>query len=135
MIGQTHLTHSGQNYFVSPLHRMVNATADKCVWTIPVPEEIDCFATAINNTWFINDKCWGIGPVLSKNNLPVLGVNYESKDLSIAKFVQGAGQWHGYPADVNRRPHDRPHPVVLETWVANDIISKPYRARIQGGRI
>lgn len=135
MIGKIHNPPCGQVYFVSPLHRMAKATVDKSVWIISVPEEIACFNNTITQTWYVADTAWGILLGGAKNNLDPLGINYEESELSIAKFVQGAGQWHGYPADVNRNPHDRPHPDVLDSWIANNLISKPFRARIQGGRI
>lgn len=134
MIGQVHAVSCGEHYYISPYHRQANPTNDKCIWTIPCPEELQCFDDAISNTWVVADKAWGIRSS-GLDNFNELGINYERSALTIAKFIKGAGNWHGYPADVNRRPQDRPNPEVLDKWRANNYISKPFRARIQGGRI
>ncbi len=133
MVGETHSTTSGQLYFVSPYHRG-HPTVDKCIWTIGVHEEIETFDVAIQNAWKADDIAWGVRHY-SKNSFSEIGINYGKELLFIAKFVFNQGVWHGYPADVNKRPNDRPKPNILSDWISRDIISKPFRSRIQGGKL
>jgi hypothetical protein len=134
MIGKTVQLQCGESYFFSPVHRQSHPTNDKCIWTIDIPEEIACFNSAFIKTWYEEGSGWGIR-FISKNNFEEVGINYENRPLYIAKFIQDSGVWHGYPADINKRPHDRPSPIILDRWLENNIISKPYRSRIQGGRL
>jgi hypothetical protein len=133
MIGLTHNTPCGQAYFVSPAHRG-RADEHKSVWLIEPVEEIACFDNAYTRLWYAGLKGWGIDSQ-GLNQLRVIGTNIRRDSLKIAKFTHDSGQWHGYPADVNRKPQDRPLPEVLSRWVNDGVISKPFMARIQGGRL
>jgi len=133
MVGLTHNTSSGQIYFVSPAHRG-RADEHKSIWVIEPTEEIACFDNAYTCLWYAGDKSWGLR-IQGLNQLEIIGTNISRDSLRIAKFTYDSGQWHGYPADVNRKPKDRPAPAILAKWVSDGLISKPFMARIQGGRL
>lgn len=134
MVGQTHTVPCGLAYFISPAHRASAATVHKSVWNITFQEELDCFDLSQQHLWIVGDTGWGVLH-MGLNHFQILGVNFRNQNLVFAKFIGGNPAWHGYPADVNNRPQDRPDPQILDQWMQHNIISKPFRARIQGGRI
>jgi len=124
----------GQLYIVSPKHRKTYATEDASVWLVDSDAEMNCFNEAFTSNWTDDGFAWGL---ISEglNRLAILGKNYQDYGLRIAKFRSDAVNWHGYPADNNNRPQDRPRPVILDAWSHNGLISKSLRSRIQGGRL
>jgi hypothetical protein len=124
----------GQQYVVSPKHRKSIATADASVWRIHQNDELSCFDTAYTQNWHVGGIAWGI-IANGIDGLSILGESFRRHELKIAKFRQDASLWHGYPADNNYRPQDRPKPFVLELWINGGLISKALRSRIQGGRL
>lgn len=123
------------NYTPNPQHRNSSFSAQKSQWTITVPEEIDCFRTAIGASWFGNDCYWGF--CLDQSSLRPVGIAPPpySCPVHFAKFVGDTLQnWHGYPVAHWVAPWDKPPQGILKGWASNGFITKPQFARILRGK-
>jgi len=124
----------GQRYIISPKHRKTRPTADASVWRIHQNDEMSCFDLAYSQNWHRDGIGWGIISH-GRDHLLTLGESFRNHELKIAKFRADAALWHGYPADNNFRPQDRPVPFILDLWHNSGLISKALRSRIQGGKL
>ena len=123
----------GCRYFFHGHHRSRRRT-HKSQWTITMPQELDCFTTALCNQWTNNDQGWGVR--IENMRMIELGRNAHGEPLSIAKFQDAAspGMWHGYPADYARNIQDRPNVGILISWREMGIIHKHQIAKVRAGK-
>ncbi len=110
-------------------------TKHKTVWTVGLPEEVDCFRRSSEEGWLLNSTGSGLIQ-LANGRLATLGVNSHREDLKLARFVSPVplGTWHGYPADYRRKPQDRPPITILSNWRLAAIIEKHQMAKIRRGQ-
>lgn len=120
-------------YAPNPVHR--NRTAGKSQWRVPESTELGVFRHAVNEGWMLPDCGWGV--LRHSGRLRYLGVarDHETR-LFVAKFVDHArsGRWHGYPADHQRNPSDRPDPKVAARWLRDDIVPGPKLRKVLQGQ-
>jgi len=132
--GQYKVTINGKtrSYIINIAHRRKRGQKSK--WTIAEKTEVQCFETACSQFWMLEAKGWGL--LLNGNIVQVLGVTKNVFPSKIAKFVDSNedGIWHGYPADYQRNPQDRPDISILKRWMEQDIISVPTMRKIRGGQ-
>lgn len=121
------------SYLISKKHRG-NPTRDISVWSIVFEAEIECFTSCYTNGWFFETQGWSF--LLSdQGGLTTLGHNLRNNDLVIAKFTEDQNCWHGYPADIRNKPHDKPLPSILQVWRNAALITKTTMARIKMGQL
>jgi len=117
-------------YFISPLHR-TNRNPDKSKWSISTTDELKCFKNTYLNSWFLEDKGWGL--ILdSDNNIMILGHTSSNERSQIARFENGNRNnvWHGYPWD-RKENKDKPAESILKIWVSKGYIDKSKMAKIR----
>lgn len=121
------------NYIISSQHRRTG-NPNKSIWIISFDEEVNCFIQALNANWRKGTEAWGIK--VFGETLQVLGLNYENRELKLAKFVDGThtNVWHGYPADYMNRAQDRPATNILKVWVDNGYLTKAKMSKIRLGQ-
>jgi hypothetical protein len=121
-------------YKIRSVHRR-RGNPEKCIWTITMEEEVDCFQDSANNKWLEDRKGWGL-KVNSERRLSEIGISDQQEILKIAKFVDSSstGEWHGYPADYCRRNQDKPSTRVLMDWKKRGLISKTNINKIKQGK-
>ena len=119
------------SYKVRSVHRR-HGNTNKCIWTISIEEEVDCFKDSAFKNWLENKEGWGL-KINAKGGLEQVGVSEINEGLKIAKFVDSNSttEWHGYPADYCRRNKDRPSLKVLKDWMDKKIISKTQMSKIK----
>jgi len=124
-------------YQAHPHHRSQQFASQKSQWIISIPEEMNCYASSVNNNW----HCFGAGTYYGlhlQGVIPVpLGTTKlpEAHQVHIAKFVSNNGtDWHGYPAAHWLSPYDKPDDVVLRRWFDMGFISMPKFRKIHGGK-
>ncbi len=120
------------SYKVRSVHRRKGNT-NKCIWTISIEEEVECFKDSALKKWLENKEGWGLKFNATNGDLEQVGVSEINEELKIAKFVDSNSttEWHGYPADYCRRKQDRPSLKVLKDWWDNKIISKTQMSKIK----
>jgi len=121
------------HYIISSQHRRTG-NDNKSIWTITFDEEVDCFTFSATEKWVDGKEAWGLK---LDNNLPsVLGINNDSDELKVAKFVDGNRKkiWHGYPADPINKAQDRPTTLILKDWVEKGYITKAKMSKIRLGQ-
>ncbi|MGV6946000.1 hypothetical protein [Sphingobacterium kyonggiense] len=120
-------------YIISSHHRRKN-NPHKSVWTISFDDEVDCFVLSLTSKWNLECEAWGIK--LNDNGLETIGINADSEELKLAKFVDGAktNTWHGYPADYVKKSQDRPSTEILHNWVKEGYIAKHKMVKIRQGQ-
>jgi len=118
-------------YKVRSVHRR-HGNSEKCIWTIFIHEEVDCFKLSTSENWLEDTKGWGL-KINSEGCLEQVGVSEQNESLKIAKFVDSSStrEWHGYPADYCRRKQDRPSTRVLIDWKEKGLISKTKMDKIK----
>ena len=121
------------NYIISSQHRR-KGNPNKCIWTINHDEEVACFTETMISGWKSGTEAWGLRVV--NNILQVIGINNDTKELKLAKFVDGSetNVWHGYPADYMRRAQDRPTTIILKAWVDTGFLTKSKMSKIRLGQ-
>lgn len=117
-----------------------NNNPQKAQWTIPVDEELDCFAITKEKNWIDEEHVRGWGIIVNRNGHKVIGYvrnKGENIDVYIARFVgmRSEDVWHGYPANVAQQTSDRPAEFVLNTWRNLKYISNSEYSRIRRGRL
>ena len=120
-------------YSPNPQHR--NNNPCKSQWIISEGEEIECFKVAYGKGWTNDKNAWGFH--YSQSNITYLGKGEDrTVSLFIAKFKNDVphNNWHGYPADYQRRSHDIPDTNVLNNWKNNNILPKAKIRKIMAGQ-
>jgi hypothetical protein len=136
-IAITVLTEEGESkedvihYKIRSVHRR-HGNSEKCIWTISLQEEVDCFKTSADEKWLEDTKGWGL-KMNSAGGLSEIGISERQEVLKIAKFVDSGStrEWHGYPADYCRRNQDRPSMKVLMDWKDRGLINKTKMDKIK----
>lgn len=108
-------------YKIHPQHR--DGNTKKSQWTIPETDERQCFDRAYWEGWQDQPATyWSY--YLHEGSVSYLGIAEECKHeperkLIIAKFVGDSTpqEWHGYPADPQKKQQDVPLPAVLKMWL------------------
>jgi hypothetical protein len=121
------------NYLVNPEHR--NNNSCKSQWIITQTEEIECFRMAYNEGWTNQKEAWGLH--YSLNAITYLGIaENRTINLFVAKFKNDVhhNNWHGYPADYQRKPQDIPDKEILTRWMINNVLSKAKIRKIMAGQ-
>jgi hypothetical protein len=118
-------------YKVRSVHRR-HGNPNKCIWTISLEAEVECFRDSALKKWLENKEGWGL-KFNTQGRLEQVGVSDTKEELKIAKFVDSSSttEWHGYPADYCSRNKDRPSLKVLEDWKDKNIISKTQMSKIK----
>lgn len=119
------------HYKIRSVHRR-HGNSEKCIWTISLQEEVDCFKVSAFESWLEDTKGWGV-KVNSEGGLAQVGISDQSEVLKIAKFIDSSStrEWHSYPADYCRRKQDRPSIGVLMDWKNCGLISKTKMDKIK----
>ena len=108
--------HDGPRYVALAYHR--DGTSEKSQWTISEANERAVFVDAIDRGWVVAGSAWGI--FRRARRLEQLGeAATTSAPLYVAIFrsQNAPAIWHGYPADHQRRPGDRPPESVVREWL------------------
>jgi hypothetical protein len=118
-------------YKVRSVHRR-RGNPNKCIWTISLEEEVNCFRCSALKKWLEDKEGWGL-KINAQGGLEQVGESDKKEKLKIAKFVDSSSttEWHGYPADYCSRNNDRPSLKVLEDWMNNKIINKTKMSKIK----
>lgn len=120
-------------YLISQKHRG-QPTDEISIWELSFEEEVDCFSTSHHKGWNSGPTGWGCH-LNGAGTLQVLGRNLKNPQLRIAKFVSNQELWHGYPADIRNKPHDKPLPSILSAWFEEKVITKAIMSRIKQGQL
>ena len=130
--GDTIVIRRDVRYFIHPKHRG-SPSKGICTWSVSVTDEVALFKGAIPTERFPGETYWSA--VTEDRRLRRIGINVYGDFLGFGKFVDGSAKavWHGYPADYQRRPQDRPPPAVLQVRVTQGLIEKHHAAKITGG--
>lgn len=121
------------NYSPNPEHR--NNNPCKSQWIITEKEEIECFRVAYDKGWTNERDAWGLH--YSQNTIAYLGIaENRTINLFIAKFKNDVphNNWHGYPADYQRKPQDIPDKEILSKWITNNVLAKAKIRKIMAGQ-
>ncbi len=97
--------------------------------------EVDVFKQALTSGWTTGTHAWGLH--VPNGSILYLGVAQDhSTQVFIAKFVDGTAKndWHGYPADHERNPHDIPDTAILNNWLSSKILSAAKIRKISRGQ-
>lgn len=123
---------SSTQYVIIPGHRL-RGYPDKSRWLISLKEEANCFAESHSKNWLLESVGWGL-IVDDDAKLKILGENPQREKTKIAKFqTQNQNLWHGYPADLKRKPKDIPVVDILKKWRQAGIIEKHHMSKLQRG--
>lgn len=125
--------HNIGKYIISSQHRR-KGNPNKSIWTITFNEEVNCFIQALTGDWKRGTEAWGVKVI--DNIIQVVGQTNDSKELKLAKFVDGTNTnvWHGYPADYMSKAQDRPATNILKLWVNNGYLTKAKMSKIRLGQ-
>lgn len=116
-----------------PNNRHRDRTPGKSQWTIPEVDELACFTLATAQGWCLADVGWGLH--CPNTDPQYLGVAQDHHtEVFLAKFVNGAGEWHGYPADHQRKPQDIPLESILNSWMTRQLLSPAKVRKIVRGQ-
>src|SRR5437870_635033 len=99
-------------YIISSQHRK-KGNPNKCIWTVSLDDEVNCFVNTISQNWRNGTEAWGLRII--NTVIQVVGQNNNMDELKLAKFIDGTNKdiWHGYPADYMQRAYDRPATNIL----------------------
>ena len=103
-------------YVALAYHR--DRTPHKSQWIIGDTDERAVFFNAIDCGWVVAGSAWGL--FRRARRLEQLGeAAHTSAPLYVAIFrsQEAPAVWHGYPADHQRRPGDRPPESVAREWL------------------
>ncbi len=122
-------------YKVRSVHRR-RGNANKSIWTIKIPEEVECFRQTYTSLWLEETKGWGL-KLSATSQLEEVGVSDQGQILKIAKFRddEADGVWHGYPANYCYKPQDKPSKKILLKWLEAGLIDKTQKSRISQGKL
>jgi hypothetical protein len=125
--------HRDITYAAHPAHR--NRTPDKSQWTITVRQEVWCFDCSLRNSWLENRMGWGLHLVGGKPK--VLGVSADGMTPLAVAFFRDPNRrryWHGYPADLKRRPSELPPERIRQEWLDKGLLPPAKLRKIMRGQ-
>jgi len=117
-------------YQVRSVHRR-HGNSEKSIWTISIPEEIECFRYSYSLSWLEKTQGWGL-KISSSDQLEEVGKSDQGISLKIAKFRDDKEDkiWHGYPANYREKIQDKPPETILAKWMEAGFINKVQKSRI-----
>lgn len=127
-------THNGKTYLSIFRHRGTGSRRHKNMWATNIlPDtEYSIFCSADEKDWYdASGHYWG---VLNQGHT-ILGEQGER----ICKFPytqNSTDPWHGYPTSPREgRENDTPSDVLVESWIAESVVTKEMGRKIQKFRI
>ena len=122
----------GYSYQHHPDHR--NGVASKSQWTITEAEERNVFEGARIRNWLRGGSGWGLH--IQNTQITYLGISRWGHQVFVAKFLAGSTPvvWHGYPADHQRDPKDRPEREIVKEWETSQLISPGQMRKLLKGQ-
>ena len=130
--GEAINTRVNQSYVLNEQHR--NGNPHRSQWTIRPNDEVGVFEHSIESSWISQNRNCSWGLYLLNEKPSSLGLSITKKSLWIAKFVESANIWHGYPANYRFHTQDRPHTEVLQDWRSCGYIRKHEISKIRSGK-